>query len=200
MGKRAVDFTLALIALIFLSPVFLVLALLIKLETGGSVFFLQKRVGKNEKPFTIFKFRSMYEKHGLTPEELGPVKHNHAVVTKLGHFMRRTKLDEIPQFVNVLMGTMSIVGPRPCLYSSLEEMSEDERRRFSVSPGVSGWAEVNGNVELTWHEQLALDLWYIDHQSFWLDWLIIGKTLKTIFWGSIRNEKALLQAHKHEND
>ncbi len=198
MLKRSFDILFSLICVIILSPVYLIVAFLIKLESKGPVLFIQERVGKDEKLFRIFKFRSMIV-HAYAPEELGPVKHNHAVVTKVGYVLRRTKLDEIPQFFNVLFGQMSVVGPRPCLFESVKNMPLVERRRFRVLPGITGWAEVNGNVELTWSEQLALDLWYVDHQSFSLDIFILIKTLQTVMMGSIRNTTALAQAQQYKS-
>jgi sugar transferase EpsL len=194
---RILDLALSFLALLVLGPVSLFLALLIRLESKGPLLFRQERVGKNERPFLIYKLRSM-RLHGYRAEELGPIKHDHPLVTRVGCFARRTKLDEVPQFLNVLAGTMSIVGPRPCLYSSLRGMTPVERRRFECLPGITGWAEINGNVELSWQEQLALDLWYVGHKSFWLDLYIIFSTLDTVVRGPVRNERALAEARRHK--
>ncbi len=194
--KRLFDIIFSFFFLVLLAPAFLLIAFLIKIESAGPVFFKQKRVGKNESPFYIYKFRSMYL-HQHSPSELGPIKHNHALVTPVGYILRRLKLDEIPQLINVLSGSMSLVGPRPCLFDSLKDMSISERRRFNVRPGLTGWAEVNGNVELTWREQLSLDLWYVDHQSFGLDLKILIQTTVVILRGSIRNQKAIDLAESH---
>lgn len=191
--QRIFDICFASIALILLSPFFLLIVMVIKLESKGPAIFKQKRVGKDMRPYFIYKFRSMVV-HDFLPEELGPIKHNHNLVTRSGHFLRRTKLDEIPQFFNVLKGDMRIVGPRPCLFSTLETLTDTEKRRFKVLPGLTGWAEINGNVELSWREQLTLDLWYVDHYSFRLDLKIIYKTILTVLFGSIRNIHALSQA------
>lgn len=195
--KRACDLVVATLCIILLSPVCLLLAILIFLESPGPVFFVQSRMGKDEQPFKMYKFRSMVV-NNIDPLKLGALKHDHALVTRVGYFMRRTKLDEVPQFINVLLGEMSLVGPRPCLVERINEMAPHERRRFSVRPGLTGWAEVNGNVELTWREQLMLDLWYIDNYSLWLDTQILIKTIGVILWGSKRNEKALMAAKMQE--
>lgn len=194
--KRLFDIIFALFCLILFLPLGLLIAVLIKLESKGPIIFKQKRVGRHGKAYWIYKFRSM-RLHDQAPEVLGPIKHSHPLVTKIGYVLRRFKLDEFPQFINVLLGEMSIVGPRPCLISTYESLDTKARRRFSVRPGVSGWAEVNGNVELTWPEQLALDLWYIHHQTFMLDVTIIVKTILTIFVGSIKNNENLLAAKKY---
>lgn len=199
MRKRLFDVIFSLFCLSFLLPLFPIIACLIKLESKGPVVFKQIRVGKNGKPFYMYKFRSMYL-HDQSPEELGPIKHEHVLVTKIGYFLRRFKLDEIPQFINVLRGEMSIIGPRPYLFTSIAVMTEFEKHRFDVLPGMTCWAEVNGNVELTWRDQLILDLWYVYHQTFWLDMKILGKTLLTVMVGSIKNETALNQARQFLQD
>ncbi len=197
MWQKIFDRLSALICIFLLSPLYLLVAVLIKVESKGPVFFVQERVGYNQCPFKIYKFRSMVV-NDYDPQVLGPVKHNHAIVTKVGYWLRRTKLDEIPQFFNVLCGDMSMVGPRPCLFSTLKLMRPHELRRFKVLPGMTGWAEVNGNVELTWNEQLALDLWYVDHRSLCLDIHILFKTLATVLFGSIKNVGVLKQAQAYE--
>lgn len=192
---RIVDVMLALFLFILLLPLFIIISILIKLESKGPVLFKQQRVGKNERPFNIYKFRSMYI-HEDFPEKLGPIKNKHNLVTSIGFIIRRFKLDEIPQFINVLKGDMSLIGPRPCLLSRINSMTLQERRRFDVYPGITGWAEVNGNLELDWEEQLMLDLWYVDNRSLLLNALIFFKTITVIFFGSIKNHKALIKAKK----
>lgn len=193
MLRRVIDILLSSIAILMLLPVWLLISLIIFIEDKGPIFYKQKRVGLRETLFTIYKFRSMRVNH-IPPLELGAIKHNHALVTRIGHFIRRTKLDETPQFFNVLRGDMSLIGPRPCLPGRLETMTQCEKRRFSMLPGLSGFAEVNGNVELTWQEQLWLDLWYVDHASFWLDCQIFFATFKVVLLGSTRNEAVLKKA------
>lgn len=194
--NRTCNVVFSLFFLVVTFPLLLVLALLIKLESSGPLFFKQKRVGKKQRPFYIYKFRSMYL-HESSPEQLGPIKHGHSLVTRVGYFIRRFKLDEVPQFINVLSGQMSLIGPRPCLFSKIDAMTEVEKRRFSVLPGVTGWAEVNGNVELDWNEQLMLDLWYVDNKTFRLDIYIFFKTILIILFGSKKNSKALVAAENY---
>lgn len=196
MVKRLLDLIISIFCIVILSPFFCILPLLIFIESPGPIIFSQKRVGKKEKSFNIYKFRSMYV-HNLDPSEIGAVKHSHPLVTKIGYIMRRTKLDEIPQFFNVLRGDMSLVGPRPCMFERIKNMTSYERHRFLFLPGMTGWAEVNGNVEFSWDEQLLLDLWYIDHQSLWLDFVILARTFVVLFIGSIRNDEALNRARSY---
>ncbi|SRR5579883_122029 len=188
-----VEICLSLVALIVLLPLWLLISLFIKLESPGPIFYRQKRVGQQEKLFTIYKFRSM-RVNTIPPLELGAVKHDHLLVTKMGYIIRRFKLDETPQILNVLKREMSIVGPRPCLPERLPTMTPHEKTRFSCLPGLTGWAEVNGNVELSFQEQVALDIWYVQHRSLWLDIKIILKTLFVVVVGSHKNESALKDA------
>jgi undecaprenyl phosphate N,N'-diacetylbacillosamine 1-phosphate transferase len=196
---RLINFLFSLVCIVFLLPILGIIALLIKIESNGPAIFKQNRVGKNEKTFTIYKFRSM-RLHSETPAELKAIKHNHALVTRVGYFIRRFKLDELPQLWNVLRGEMSLIGPRPCLHLRIDQMSADERRRFNVLPGMTGWAEVNGNVELTWEEQLKLDLWYVDHKSIWLDLFIFFKTIAVVLFGSYKDETAIKRAENYLNN
>src|SRR3989338_2795732 len=196
--KRILDVLLVIPAIILLVPVWLLLSLCVFIENPGPVIFRQVRLGKDEKLFTLYKFRSMYT-NNIPPLDLGAVKHNHALVTRVGYFIRRLKFDETQQLLNILKGDMSLVGPRPCLPARLNNMSLDEKRRFSFLPGLTGWAEVNGNVELSWEEQLLLDLWYVDYWSLFLDFKIILKTVIVVLFGSRKNEMALMNAKKNPN-
>lgn len=188
--KRVFDITIATIFIILSIPFWIVLAICIYIEDPGPIIFKQKRLGKDGKIFTIVKLRSMYV-NNIPPLELGAIKHNHSLVTKVGHFMRRSKFDETPQFISVLLGDMSIVGPRPCLPDRMETMTAVEKKRLTMAPGLSGWAEVNGNVDLTWDEQVLLDLWYVNNWSFWLDLKVFIKTIKVVLFGSEINQTAL---------
>lgn len=193
--KRSVDVLISIPAILLLMPVWLILMISIFLEDKGAIFYRQKRLGKGGKIFTLYKFRSMYV-NNIPPLELGAIKHNHTLVTHVGYIMRRLKLDETPQFLNVILGEMSLVGPRPCLPVRIESMSDSEKNRFNLLPGLTGWAEVNGNVELSWDEQLLLDLWYVQHVSFSLDIKILLKTIGVVLLGSKKNEAALLDAKR----
>jgi lipopolysaccharide/colanic/teichoic acid biosynthesis glycosyltransferase len=184
-GKRIFDVLFALLVLGLLLPVILVLALLLWVRQGWPMFFTQVRPGLNGKLFKLVKFRTMrdaYDADGnLLPDEQR--------ITALGRFMRRTSLDELPEFFNVLVGDMSVVGPRPLLVQYLERYSPEQARRHEVLPGVTGWAQVNGRNALTWDEKFKLDVWYVDHWSFGLDLLIILMTI-----GNVLGQRGISQA------
>ncbi|MBA3662132.1 MAG: sugar transferase [Gammaproteobacteria bacterium] len=193
--KRTIDVVISFFAIIVLTPFWIVIAIAIYFENPGPIFYLQERVGYKGKPFKLFKFRSMVV-NDIPPLELGSIKHNHSLVTRVGYVLRRFKLDETPQFLNVLIGTMSLIGPRPCLLGRIPSMSQTEQLRFNALPGLSGWAEVNGNVDLTWQEQVWLDVWYVKHHHLLLDAFIIVKTFIVVLFGSKKNDIALSKAYE----
>ena len=163
-----------------LLPVFIVIAVWIKLDSRGPVLFKQERGGKDGKPFIILKFRTMVvdaEKSGYFTAENDPR------VTRSGTFLRKTSLDELPQLFNIFVGEMSIVGPRPTLMYQIEQYTAEQRKRLDVNPGVTGWAQVNGRNSLSWPERIVLDVWYAEHQSFLLDIKIIAKTFGVLLKG-----------------
>lgn len=181
--KRLLDFILSLITLIILSPLLLVVALLIKLDSKGPVFYTQLRPGKNQKLFKVYKFRTMVQgadKHQKVGVE---VKQDDSRITSLGRFLRRFKIDEFPQLINILKGDMSIVGPRPSLPDYLQQYEEWELERFLVRPGLTGLAQVNGNIYLEREEKSAYDIRYIKEMSFFLDIKIIIKTVAIVLFG-----------------
>jgi undecaprenyl phosphate N,N'-diacetylbacillosamine 1-phosphate transferase len=184
---------LSLLLILLLSPMLFIIALAIKLTSNGPIFFSQSRIGKNGKCFPMYKFRSM-KVNNIPPISLGAVKHQHPLVTPIGYIIRRFKLDELPQLFNILRGDMNFIGPRPCLPERLLTMTVAEKRRFTVLPGLAGWAEVNGNVELTWQEQLLLDLWYVDQRNVSLDIMILFKIFYVVLFGSQKNPSALKEA------
>ena len=173
--KRAMDFVASLTALIILSPLIALSALLVKISDGGSVLFKQRRPGKDGKIFTVYKFRTMSEK---TEDENGRELSDVERMTKIGSFLRKTSLDELPQFFNVLKGDMSFIGPRPLLCEYLELYTPYQMRRHEVLPGISGLAQVNGRNAITWEEKFDYDVYYVDHMSFLLDLKILFKTIK----------------------
>lgn len=175
--KRLLDIIFASVALLLLSPVLLVAALAILLTMGRPVLFRQKRPGLHGKPFEIVKFRTM---RALRPGE-DAIAADGLRLTKLGRFLRATSLDELPELWNVLKGEMSLVGPRPLLMHYLPLYSPEQARRHEVRPGVTGWAQVNGRNALSWDDKFALDIWYVDHRSLWLDLRIIGATIGQVF-------------------
>ena len=179
--KRFVDIVLSLIILIISSPILLISAILIKLESEGPVIFKQKRLGLHGKEFYIYKFRSMC----VGAEKSGVYSDNKDTrVTKIGKILRKTSIDELPQAVNVLKGDMSFIGPRPTLTSHpwpIEEYSEEQLRMFEVRPGITGWAQVNGRKAVEWNRRIKLNVWYVDNLSLWLDIKICFLTVFKVF-------------------
>lgn len=175
--KRIFDLIAVSIALLILWPIFITIALIVRIRLGRPVIFCQKRPGLNAEPFYIYKFRSMnsaLDKHGeLLPDEQR--------LTVLGKFLRKYSLDELPQLFNVLKGDISLVGPRPLLMDYLPLYSKEQARRHEVRPGITGWAQVNGRNAITWEDKFKLDVWYVDHQSISLDIKIIIITVFKIF-------------------
>lgn len=171
------DICFSLSILLVMSPVLLVLTCLIRLKLGRPVLFKQERPGYQGKPFFIYKFRTMTnqkDKNGqLLPDEQR--------LTRFGQFLRKTSLDEFPEFVNVLIGDMSIIGPRPLLMNYLPLYSPEQMRRHEVRPGVTGWAQVNGRNAISWEEKFKFDVWYVDHVSFWVDLKIFFLTIFKVF-------------------
>lgn len=175
--KRPMDFILSLIAIIVLSPVFLIVALLVKIKLGSPVIFKQQRPGLNEKIFTMYKFRTMTDER----DENGELLPDSVRLTKFGKFLRSTSLDELPELFNILKGDMSIVGPRPLLVQYLPLYNDHQKRRHEVRPGLTGLAQVNGRNAISWEEKFDLDVQYVDHISFIGDWKIIFLTIKKVF-------------------
>jgi len=175
-GKRLFDLAITLPALLALSPVFVILAVLARLLLGGPVLFTQRRPGLHGQPFVMWKFRTMTDAcdaHGQPlPDELR--------LTRFGRFLRSFSLDELPELLHVLSGDMSLVGPRPLLMEYLGRYTPEQARRHEVKPGITGWAQVNGRNALSWEEKFALDVWYVDNRSLWLDIKILWLTVKKV--------------------
>lgn len=165
-AKRLFDLALTLPGLALLSPVLLLTALLVRVNLGPGVFFRQQRPGLHGKPFTILKFRTMCQGPGTDAERLTP----------FGRWLRSTSLDELPELLNVLMGDMSLVGPRPLLMQYLPRYTKEQARRHETPPGITGWAQVHGRNAQSWEERLALDVWYVDNRSLALDVRILART------------------------
>lgn len=174
--KRLIDIFGATAALIVLSPVILLTAILVRLRMGSPVLFAQLRPGRNGAPFRMFKFRTMLD--DMNSEGL-PLSDSERLTT-LGRFLRSTSLDELPGLWSVLKGDMSLVGPRPLLMEYLPLYSPEQARRHEVRPGITGWAQVNGRNALSWDEKFALDLWYVDNRSFMLDLKILLLTVRKV--------------------
>ena len=175
--KRLVDFFVSFSALLVLSPLFLFVALLVRLRIGSPIFFTQTRPGLHGKAFTMIKFRTMTNARGSNGAPLPDAER----LLLFGRFLRATSLDELPELWNVLIGDMSLVGPRPLLMEYLLLYSPEQARRHDVRPGITGWAQVNGRNAISWDEKFKLDVWYVDHQSFWLDVKILFLTVKRVF-------------------
>lgn len=174
--KPAIDIGVALIALLLLSPVFLVLILLLWRANDGKPFFFQQRPGKNGRIFRVIKFKTMNDKRDAAGELLP----DEVRLTPVGSIVRKTSLDEIPQLINVLKGDMSLVGPRPLLVEYLPLYNATQKRRHEVKPGITGWAQVNGRNAISWKQKFEYDVWYVDHISLALDLKIVLKTLQKV--------------------
>ena len=174
--KPNLDFLAALIGLILLSPIFVIVALLLAIANNGKPFFFQRRPGKNERLFSIIKFKTMTDKKGKNGNLLPDAER----LTAIGKFVRKTSLDEIPQLLNVLKGDMSLVGPRPLLPEYLPLYTLEQKRRHEVKPGITGWAQVNGRNALSWSDKFKRDVEYVEQQSFVLDCKILFLTLKKV--------------------
>ena len=163
--KPLLDITSAIIGLLIISPIFLVLVILLYISNNGKPFFYQRRAGKNGRIFKIIKLKSMNDKK----DESGKLLPYHLRITKVGHFIRKTSLDEIPQLINVIKGDMSFVGPRPLHPEYLPLYDKEQARRHDVMQGITGWAQINGRTNISWEQKFAHDVWYVDNQSFILD-------------------------------
>jgi len=192
-GKRYLDLLLTVLTFMLLLPLLGVAALAVRLSSPGPVFFSQVRMGRGGQPFRTYKFRSMFV-NDADPRQMGHVGGSHELVTPVGRIIRRLKIDELPQLWNVLRGEMSIVGPRPTLPEQAAEYAAEQKRRLDVLPGLTGWAQVNGNIELSWDERIRLDLFYVEHQSFWFDMKTIWLTLDVIVRGEHPRVEALRAA------
>jgi sugar transferase EpsL len=179
-GKRFIDIALATPTLVVLSPVLAIVALLVRVKLGGPVLFRQQRPGLYGRPFALCKFRTMTDARDADGKMLPDGQR----LTPFGRFLRSTSLDELPELINVLKGDMSLVGPRPLLMHYLERYTPEQMRRHEIRPGITGWAQVNGRNTLTWGRKFELDVWYVEHQSLWLDLKIIFMTV----WKIVRRD------------
>lgn len=183
--KPAIDFVLALVGFLFLSPVFVLVTIGLFFANDGKPFFFQLRPGKNGKIFKIIKFKTMTDKK----DENGNLLPDADRLTKIGSFVRKTSLDEIPQLLNVIKGDMSLVGPRPLLLKYLELYNDFQRRRNEVKPGITGWAQVNGRNSISWEKKFEYDVWYVDNVSFLLDIKILIMTVLKVVKSEGINEQ-----------
>jgi len=181
-GKRAVDVVLGGTALALIAPALALAALLIRLESPGHPIYRQRRVGRDGRPFELYKLRTMVS----DAERMGSgliVDQGDARITRIGAWLRRYSIDELPNLINVLAGDMSLVGPRPTVQIQVDQYTARQRGRLSVRPGITGWAQVNGRASLPWHERIELDLWYVEHASLRLDVRIMWMSLRMVLGG-----------------
>ena len=188
--KRIADVILSSIGLVILSPLFLILGILVKLDSKGPVFFAHTRIGKDGKKFKMYKFRTMYENaeemiKEFTPEQMKEWKENYKLtndprITKIGKFLRKTSLDELPQIINIIKGDLSIIGPRPVIEPELEKYGVNKEKFLSVTPGLTGYWQANGRSSTTYEERMEMELYYIDNQSLKLDIKIFFKTIISV--------------------
>lgn len=188
--KRVMDVVLSTIGLVVLSPVFAIIALAIKIESKGPVFFKHTRIGKNGKIIKIYKFRSMVENaeeliQKFTPEQMKEYKENYKLtddprITKIGKFLRKTSLDELPQLLNIIKGELSIIGPRPVVQNELEKYGEDAKKFLSVTPGLTGYWAANGRSSTSYEERMQMELFYVDNLSLKLDIQVFFKTILAV--------------------
>lgn len=174
--KQIIDFFIAFTALVVLSPILFIVVILLALANKGNPFFFQNRPGKDERIFKIVKFRTMTNER----DEKGRLLPDAVRLTGIGKFVRKTSIDELPQLINVLMGDMSLIGPRPLLPEYLPIFNERQKKRHSVRPGITGWAQVNGRNAISWTRKLEYDVWYVENLSFTLDIKILFKTIKKV--------------------
>ena len=175
--KRILDFLIGLIGLVLLSPVFLITAILVRVKLGSPVIFKQKRPGYQEKIFTLYKFRTMTD----AKDEKGELLPDEARMTSFGKKLRSTSLDELPELLNLVNGSLSLIGPRPLLIQYLPLYNERQKRRHDVRPGLTGYAQVHGRNAITWEDKFEKDVYYVEHISFLLDMKIFFRTIKTVF-------------------
>jgi sugar transferase EpsL len=178
-AKRLLDLFLVVAGLVVLSPVLGAVAVLVRATLGRPILFRQKRSGLQGSPFTLLKFRTMTD---ARDEEGNPLPDGERL-TRLGAFLRRTSLDELPTLLNVLKGDMSLVGPRPLITKYLDRYSPEQKRRLEVKPGITGWNQINGRNALTWDEKFTLDVWYVENRSLWLDVKILARTSVHVLTG-----------------
>lgn len=179
-GKRILDFTLALTALVVLSPAIIIAAVLARIGMGSPILFRQQRPGLGGRPFHVLKFRTMTSECDAN----GNLKPDSDRLTRAGRFLRKTSLDELPQLWNVVKGDMSLVGPRPLLMEYLPNYTAEQNRRHEVMPGITGWSQINGRNDVVFSERLRLDVWYVEHWSMWLDLKILARTVLKVFRSS----------------
>jgi lipopolysaccharide/colanic/teichoic acid biosynthesis glycosyltransferase len=181
--RRALDVLVGGIGSVLTAPLVALLALAIRLETPGSPIYAQTRVGKDGHPFEIYKLRTMVDGAEFTGAGLA-INHGDLRITRVGNFLRRYSLDELPNLWNVLRGDMSVIGPRPTIQQQVDAYTERQRGRLAVKPGITGWAQIHGRTSLPWPERIELDLWYVEHRSLTVDLKILARTIRLVASGA----------------
>jgi len=194
--RRSIDIFGALVCILLTLPIVPFVALAIALTDRGPVFYRQTRAGYLGKPFTVLKFRSM-RINTLAYDNVTEITSDHPLVTPIGAVIRRYKIDELPQILNVLRGEMSLIGPRPTIMEQVAAYTPFQMRRLNVLPGLSGWAQINGGINITWEERIQLDVWYVDHRSLLLDAKILLQTFLVILRGDEARPEPLAMAAAH---
>jgi lipopolysaccharide/colanic/teichoic acid biosynthesis glycosyltransferase len=195
MQRKCIDVVGSVVLLILASPLFIAVAIAIWMTDFGPVFYRQARAGLFGRQFQLIKFRSMTVNNRPT-DSLQEIGKADPLVTMVGRFIRRTKIDELPQLINVLRGEMSWIGPRPTVPAQVKAYTPFQRRRLEILPGLTGWAQVNGGAEISWEDRIMLDVWYIEHRSWLLDLGILCQTLAVIVFGHNPNERAIEHARR----
>lgn len=198
--KRVIDFIVAFIALSIIWPILLVIFIWLSIANkGAGAFFFQERPGRHGKIFKVIKFKTMTDERDANGELLPDAQR----LTKVGRFVRSTSIDELPQFINVLKGDMSLIGPRPLLVQYLPLYSKEQARRHEVRPGISGWAQCHGRNAISWTEKFKLDVWYVDHCTFWTDLKVVFITVKKVLGrkdiNTTSGESATMEAFNGSN-
>lgn len=196
--RRLIEILVSGMLLLLATPIFLIVALAVWLNDRGCVLYRQTRSGLLGRPFELLKFRSM-RANNLPLDDVTEIREGNPLVTPVGRWIRRFKVDELPQLLNVLRGDMALIGPRPVGPGQVEKYTAFENRRLSILPGITGWAQVNGGTKITWPERIMLDVWYVDHRSFWLDVRILWQTLGVTVFGEEPNREALEAAEAYAN-
>lgn len=192
--KRLLDLFLALVVFLLVFPVFVLVVVGLAIANRGEIFFIQPRPGRNNKIFHIIKFKTMND----LKDERGNLLPDEKRLTPIGNLVRKTSLDEIPQLLNVIIGDMSLVGPRPLLVEYLSLYNEEQKRRHEVRPGITGWAQVNGRNAISWEKKFDYDVWYVNHLSFWLDLKIIFMTILKVFKSEGISAEGEVTIHKFQ--
>lgn len=195
IGKRIFDVVAVLVGLLLAWPALVAFYVLARVSSGGSGLYVQQRIGRDGKPFRMYKFRTMRADHVHDPDPSIVIGSDHEAVTGVGRFLRATRGDELPQLLNILKGEMSLVGPRPTVPEQVAEYDDYKRRRLASLPGITGLAQIHGETELTWDERIDWDVYYVEHRTFWMDLGILLATPWVLKQGAKQRKRRLAEVH-----